>query len=135
MHKYEGLFRYSNPESYRLGGPATIALTAILFGPYLSVSITDPRWNSIHTSANARFDFKARDSPSDMTNRDAWKADWYDSFRGRALLIQHHVAGAPRTLDIMAIASWRQAFCVVEFSVGGDYCQFATRPRPGSPGV
>ena len=134
MVRYAGQFSYTTARSNRHGDLARITIDAELLAPYLSISIHDGRYGTIHTLANSRFDFKARDSPRDLRSRDSWTSDWVDCFRGIARLVTPGCTTAPNQINMLIYASWDPAFVVIEFAAGEDYCQFATRTRPGSSG-
>ena len=104
------------------------------FGPRISVTIHDARFDSIHTLGNTRFDFKSRDSHIDLTARDSWHSDWADCFRGTARLVMPRIDSIPQEIEMLIYASWDPALDVIEFAIGEDYCQFATRVRPDSNG-
>ena len=134
MARYAGQFSYTTAGSHRYGDLARITIDAELFAPYISVAIHDGKYNTIHTLANSRFDFKARDSPRDLRSRDTWNSDWADCCRGVARLATHRINSEPNQINLLIYASWGPAFVVIEFAIGNDYCQFATRTRPGSSG-
>lgn len=134
MVRYAGQFSYTTARSHRHGDLARITIDADMFSPYLSVEIHDGRFNTIHTLANSRFDFKARDSPRDLRSRDTWNSNWVDCFRGIARLTTPRINTEPSQINMLIYASWDPAFVVLEFAIGNDYCQFATRTRPGSTG-
>ena len=134
MVRYAGQFSYTTAQSHRHGDLARIIIDAELLAPYISISIHDGRFDTIHTLANSRFDFKARDSPRDLRSRDSWTSDWVDCFRGIARLVTPGNTKAPNQINMLIYASWDPAFVVIEFAIGNDYCQFATRTRPGSSG-
>ena len=134
MMRYAGQFTYTAAGSYRHGDLARITIEGRLFGPYISVAIHDGRYDSIHTLQNTRFDFKSRDSFADLRSRDSWKSDWVDCFRGTARLVMPLLDSIPSQIDMIVYASWDPAFCVIEFRIHDDFCQFSTRCRPGSRG-
>ena len=134
MFRYEGQFTYTTARSHRHGDLARITIEASLFGPRLTISIHDGRFDSVHVLTNARYDFKARDSHVDLRARDSWASNWVDCFRGPARLVFPRIDSAPQTIDMLIYASWDPAFVVIEFEIWGDYCSFATRCRPGSSG-
>ena len=134
MFRYQGQFTYTTAGSYRRGDLARITIDAQLFSPYISVTIHDGRYDSIHTLSNSRFDFKARDSHVDLRSRDSWQSDWVDCFRGTARLVMPRLDSVPSQIEMLIYASWDPSFVVVEFQLRGDFCQFATRCRPGSFG-
>ena len=113
---------------------ARITVEASIFGPRISVTIHDARFDSIHTLSNTRFDFKSRDSHIDLMARDSWNSVWVDCFRGTARLAMPRIESIPQEIEMLIYASWDPAFAVIEFTIGEDYCQFATRVRPGSSG-
>lgn len=133
-YRYQGQFSYTTARSHRHGDLRRIAIGASLIAPQLSISIRDGRYNTIHTLPNTRFDFKARDSPRDLRSRDTWRSDWVDCFRGTARLVRPRNSTAPGEIKMLIFASWGPASVVVEFSIRDDFCQFATRTRPGSSG-
>ena len=134
MFRYAGQFTYTTARSHRHGDLARITIDASLFSPYISVTIRDARFDSAHTLSNTRFDFKAMDSFVDLRSRDSWQSDWVDCFRGTARLVMPRIDSVPSQIDMLIYASWGPAFVVVEFKIRGDFCQFATRCRPGSLG-
>ena len=134
MMRYAGQFTYTTAGSHRRGDLARITIEGRLFGPYISVAIHDGRFGTIHTLQNTRFDFKARDSFVDLRSRDTWHSDWVDCFRGTARLVMPRLDSIPNQIDMVVYASWDPAFCVIEFQIHDDFCQFSTRCRPGSRG-
>ena len=134
MFRYEGQFTYTTARSHRQGDLARIALEISIFGPRFPISIHDARYDSIHSLMNTRFDFKSRDSHIDLLARDSWYSDWVDCFRDTARLVYPRLDSAPATIRMLIYASWDPSFAVVEFQIGEDFCQFATRCRPGSAG-
>ena len=132
--RYAGQFTDTAARSRRHGDLARFNLEASLSPPTISVAIHDGRYDAIHTLSNTRYDFKARDSPRDLRARDTWSSDWVDCFRGTARLVYPRINSIPNQIDLLIFASWGPAFVVVEFEIGNDYCQFATRTRPGSLG-
>ena len=132
--RYAGQFSYTTARSHRYGDLARINIQASLFPPMISIAIHDGRYDTIHTLSNTRFDFKARDSPRDLRARDSWASDWVDCFRGTARLVSPRINSIPNQINMLIYASWDPAFVVIEFAIENDYCQFATRTRPGSTG-
>ena len=133
-YRYQGQFQYTTARSHRHGDLCRITIEASLISPWLSVAIHDGRFDTAHTLANSRFDFKARDSPRDLRSRDTWHSDWVDCFRGTARLVRPRNTTAPDEIKMVVFASWDPAFVVLEFAIRDDFCQFATRTRPGSYG-
>ena len=134
VYRYQGQFSYTTAKSHRHGDLARITIEASLFPPRISVAIHDGRFNTVHSLANTRFDFKSRDSPRDLRSRDSWSSDWVDCFRGIARLVTPRIDSVPTQINMLIYASWGPAFVVLEFAILDDYCQFATRTRPGSSG-
>lgn len=132
MFVYRGRFIYTTSGSWRRGESVEIELVVSIFSPRITVTISDDRYQTRHALSNTRYDFKSRDSNVDLMARDSWASDWYDSFRGDAQLIMPTIHGVPTEIAMVVIASWDPAFCVIEFQLGEDHCQFATRPRPGT---
>ena len=134
MYRYQGQFQYTTARSHRRGDLCQITIEASLISPRLSVSIHDGRFDTVRTLANTRYDFKARDSPRDLRSRDSRHSDWVDCFRGTARLVRPRDSAAPDEIQMLIFASWDPAFVVIEFAIRDDFCQFATRTRPGSCG-
>ena len=134
MFRYVGQFTYTTRGSHRWGDVARITVEASLFGPRISVAIHDARFDSIHMLSNTRFDFKSRDSHIDLMARGSWNSEWVDCFRGTAQLVMPRIDSIPQEIEMLIYARWGPAFAVIEFTIGEDFCQFATRVRPGSSG-
>ena len=124
-----------DPRSRRHGDIVRIAIQAIIFGPSLSIEITDHRVNTHHSIDNTRFNYQSRDSHVDLLIRSDWRSEWRDCFRGAGHRVPPDVSGVPLQTPFFAIASRGPAFCAIGFDIGSDYIQFAARMRPGSSGA
>lgn len=127
------MFRYNGRLTYT-GGPrdlerVTVDFVIGLFPPRITISIHDEWYDTTHVLVNSRFNFQSRDSFADLLARDSWETEWMDIFNGTLHLVMPAITGVSHQLEVMLFASWWPAFCIVEYQLGSDYCQVATRPR------
>ena len=133
MFRFTGILRYSTNNSGRFGQYVNVDFSVSFFPGQFSMRIQDENRGTIHSLANRRFNYQARDSPEDLLARDKWRSHWYDRFTGPLYLkCPSGLSGIPRELSVTVICSWDPAFCIVEYRLDDTYYQFSCRPPRGS---
>ena len=133
MFGFSGRVKCEYPPARR-GLWYTVEFNISLFPPKVIVTVIDPHYQSQHRISNTRFNFQSRDDYIDLLARDKWRSVWYDRYVGDLSLDFPMLDRMPAVLPARITASWDEPFVVVEFKLGGDFCQVCTRPRAGARG-